>query len=173
MDYHNGLLNKYKILLKWIYVSRRAKSLQSECTAYSISKPKLKLQKSFVNLSPLTFGHSSPHPNVCPFAPIPTFAPLPPSQGLPPLPPTPEPPSPIWPFGTPPTPEPHRTSHLTQQPPIHLNPPSDLVQVGWGRGLVQLGFYWRKGIGSGWAKVGIGSGWGWRVKGYKEANIGG
>ena len=51
-----------------------AKSLQSECTAYSISKPKLKLQKSFVDLSPLTFDPfflTTLHPNVCPFAPPP------------------------------------------------------------------------------------------------------
>ena len=46
-----------------------AKSLQSECTAFSTSKPKLKFQKRFVDL--LTFVPLQP--------PIPTFAPLPPS----------------------------------------------------------------------------------------------
>ena len=35
-----------------IYQMTNAKSLQSDCTAYSISKPKLKLLKDFVNLSP-------------------------------------------------------------------------------------------------------------------------
>ena len=103
-----------------------AKSLQIECTAFSISKPNVKLQKSFVDLSVLTFG--------------PLFPYNPPSQRLHRSPPPHLiPPPPTWPSTTPLPPP-------TSQHPPPLNHPtrSDSGYVGGGGGgeLVQV---WNEG----------------------------
>ena len=110
-----------------------AKSLQSECTSFTFSKPKLKLQKPLVDQTPppppppLHFQHLA----LCSLTtPIPTFA------SLPPLPALLKPPPPTWPSGTPP---PHAE-------PFPLYP---LIRFRYGEylwGLVQLGFiWWREG----------------------------
>ena len=117
-----------------------AKSLQSECTSFTFSKPKLKLQKHLVDLSlpppppPLpTFGPLlpyNPHSNVCLFAPLPPLL---------------KPPPPTWPSGTPPHAEP-----FPLYPLIRFRYDEYL----WG--LVQLGFIWWR---EGWFRWGQGCDW--------------
>ena len=144
-----------------------AKSLQSECTPYSFSIPKLKLQKDFVDLYPLTFGPLlpyNPHSNVCLFAPPPTIEP---------------PPPPTWPSGSPPTlnhpapPESPDPRTWTNNPPSTWTPlpPSDPVQVrcrGFGSEAIHLveGRLVQVGAGLGLIQVGDG-----RCKGTKGQTL--
>ena len=139
-----------------------AKSLQSECSSYFFLKPKLKLQKDFVDLSSLTFGPLLPyntHSNVCLFAP-------PPPRTLN---------HPRWTTRAPPEssdPAPEPTSPFPHPPTWTTTLWSDNGMVGvcvcGGGGIGSVEIYLVERGWFRWGRVGIGSEGGWRVYGYKK-----